>query len=84
VVLGLPALAFYVNGTRLFRGGTGEVVNTVHSALAAGPYWSYGTRWMLLQLTIAGAVVAAAAWATTFRRTPPPPPPVADRVPAAG
>jgi hypothetical protein len=43
----------------------GDLVFTVHSALNAGPYWSYGTPLMLLDLALAGTVLGLAAWAAS-------------------
>ncbi|MGK5682620.1 hypothetical protein [Actinoplanes sp. URMC 104] len=65
--LALPAFAFWVNVWRVLRAADPEVF-TVHSALNAGPYWSHGTPWMLLELTVAGLVVTAAAWVVLMRR----------------
>ncbi|GID30757.1 hypothetical protein [Paractinoplanes brasiliensis] len=65
--LALPAFAFWVNVWRVLA-SSDDVAWTVHSALNAGPYWSYGTPWMLLQLTVAGAVLAVAAWALLLTR----------------
>ncbi|GIF20090.1 hypothetical protein BJ973_002004 [Actinoplanes tereljensis] len=65
----VPAFAFYINLMRVLA-ASGDLVNTVHSALNRSPYWSYSTPWMLLQLTIGGAVLAVAAWLVTGRRDP--------------
>ncbi|WP_433295307.1 hypothetical protein ACQP2F_35445 [Actinoplanes sp. CA-030573] len=65
--LATPAFAFWVNVMRVLH-AHGSIVNTVHSALNATPYWSYATPWMLLVLTIAGLALAATAWAVTMRR----------------
>ncbi|MBM2619563.1 PepSY domain-containing protein [Actinoplanes sp. LDG1-06] len=62
VASALPAFAFGVNVWRVFR-YSDSMVFTVHSALNRGPYWSYGTPWMLLQLAVAAVVLAVVAWA---------------------
>lgn len=84
LALALPAFAFLVSVLRVLRGdGDGDGgVYTVHSALQAGPYWSYGTPWMLLHLTIGGLALAVAAWAAMRRGASPGT--VAGRVPTAG
>jgi hypothetical protein len=80
--LSVPAFAFGVNVTRVLR-PSDTAVHTVHSALdTTGTYWSYGTRGLLLQLTIAGLVLSAAAWAVLGRRGTPAD--AVDRMPAPG
>jgi hypothetical protein len=80
VALAVPAFAFHVNVMRVLR-ASGWLVNTVHSALNASPYWSYSTPWMLVQLSVAGVILAVAAWAVAGPRGGPEP--VTDRI-AAG
>ncbi|GIM96160.1 hypothetical protein [Paractinoplanes toevensis] len=67
VALIVPAFAFWVNLMRVL-GASGDVVQTVHSALNRSPYWSYSTPWMLVQLTVGGAVLAGVAWLVMGRR----------------
>ncbi|GAA0575837.1 hypothetical protein GCM10010172_70710 [Paractinoplanes ferrugineus] len=76
--LATPAFAFYINVMRVLE-ASGSVVNTVHSALNASPYWSYSTPWMLVQLSVAGALFAIVAWLMTDRRGT-----TGSAVPAAG
>ncbi|MEU4243346.1 hypothetical protein [Actinoplanes sp. NPDC026619] len=80
VCLAAPAFAFYINVMRVLH-ASGPIVNTVHSALNASPYWSYSTPRMLALLTVAGGAFAVAAWAVLGRRGPAEPP---GRVTAAG
>ncbi|MCM4078402.1 hypothetical protein [Paractinoplanes hotanensis] len=73
VTLALPALALWVNVGRVLR-PTDRLVWTVHSAFHPGPYWSYGPKWMVLELAVVGLVLAAGAWVLLLRRHPAPAP----------
>ncbi|WP_250033097.1 hypothetical protein [Paractinoplanes maris] len=70
--LAVPAFALWVNVWRVLEHREMPIF-TVHSALSAGPYWSYGTTWLLPQLAAAGLLLSLIAWAVTLRRPPPTP-----------
>ena len=84
--LAAPTVAIAANVKRVFEPGTEGVVFTVHSALStAGAYWSYGSEWMILQLTGIGLALAALAWvllAWTSSSRHADPEPTTDRQPA--
>jgi hypothetical protein len=57
-----PALACYANlGLMVRAARAGEIPVTVHSALSAGPFETYGWRWMMLELAVTGLLLGAAA-----------------------
>ncbi len=57
-----PALACYANlGLMIRTAGHPEIPATVGSALTAGPFETYGWRWMLLELAVTALVLALAA-----------------------
>ena len=60
--LAVPAFACYANLGLMVRTADGpDMPTTVHSALTAGPFETYGWRWMMLELAVTGLVLGVAA-----------------------
>ena len=69
--LAVPAFACYANlGLMVRTAGDPDMPTTVHSALTAGPFETYGWRWMMLELAVTGLLLGAAAIAVPARAEP--------------
>jgi hypothetical protein len=68
VALAGPPLACYANFALMVRtAGDGSPPATVHSALSARLFDTYGGRWLMLELAVTGLVLGVAALALAAR-----------------